>query len=557
MEGAKNLPTRSTITGLTDATQATDETRIVGTAHRTDASSLEEQIEALQFDDDSEPGPISSDAGAKEFDARNEREVLEHDENETKNPSTGSKDANENASVSSQMKVKDDTTKNQAVTDSAPVSVISDLNDDTKRAIDKYIADSFEAQCKLIVDSEVETIKAEAKTVAQEIATKTVNKMLESITEEMNELRTGQELLNDSIEALLTAKRDHEAQINAIGDSNNQSAIVDKKVDEAFGKAWENGSLSNVCKATLRELLTDEDFVKIIGGSFVKNPSVRPHVMSMVAQITKLVSKAKVEEFVNTSTKEIRQCQDEINEWSDMFAANHDRLEELLLFHQQHKAQATPVVPVGAPAPGGSPPPSDNESERRHKKKKNDKKTKASKKKKNSKKKNDSDIDASNFTDTQNSDNDSDQSASDVEGVNASVDFHRIQRQHEASLGTRCPMTDRFQRVCNWRTYRLRDRSPVYSESGAQKARKCSKDFKRYIGSNFDGSNPTGIIYFLNRFVITCNQFKINEGNAAWILADYLGGSAQDLYRGAIRDDRVRRREDLYRNIHPLGGSTT
>jgi len=303
-------------------------TRLVGAAHRTDASSLEEQIEALQFDDDSESGSTSSDAGEKEFDARNEREVLDHDENETKNPSTGSKDANENASVSSQMKVKDDTTKNEAVTDSAPASVISDLNDDTKRAIDKYIADSFEAQCKLIVDSEVETIKAEAKTVAQEIATKTVNKMLESITEEMNELRTGQELLNESIETLFTAKRNHEAQINAIGDSNNQSAIVDKKVDEAFGKAWENGSLSNVCKATLRELLTDEDFVKIIGGSFVKNPSVRPHVMSMVAQITKLVSKAKVEEFVNTSTKEIRQCQDEINEWGAPPQEEEKRQEE-------------------------------------------------------------------------------------------------------------------------------------------------------------------------------------------------------------------------------------
>lgn len=90
-------------------------------------------------------------------------------------------------------------------------------------------------------------------------------------------------------------------------------------------------------------------------------------------------------------------------------------------------------------------------------------------------------------------------------------------------------MLQRFQQACDFRTYRLQDTNPVYCVAGALLARRHDREIRRYVTNNFNRSNPVGIIYFLSCFVTACNQDKINEGCALWIIPEYLDGPPKEL----------------------------
>ena len=42
----------------------------------------------------------------------------------------------------------------------------------------------------------------------------------------------------------------------------------------------------------------------------------------------------------------------------------------------------------------------------------------------------------------------------------------------------------------------------------------------------FTGKDPVSILYFLERFVSTCNAFDVSEGNALWLLFSYMDKAA-------------------------------
>ena len=155
-------------------------------------------------------------------------------------------------------------------------------------------------------------------------------------------------------------------------------------------------------------MLVDNDFVEVVGRSLLNHPEIRPHVTEMVSHITKLVSRAMVEDYVNDSTKEINHCLQEMNAWTDRIAKNHDQLQQLINEHEAKRQPGTSMHP-GQVGQHDSPPPSDDSSDedRRKKKKRSDKK-KNKKKKKAQRKKHESDTDDSSSTGTQNSGNDSD-----------------------------------------------------------------------------------------------------------------------------------------------------
>ncbi len=122
------------------------------------------------------------------------------------------------------------------------------------------------------------------------------------------------------MDEITATTNNHESSLKALNDLSYQTEVINKKVDEAFGHAWSNGSLQNVSKATFRELLVDDDFTGTIGASLVKNPNKRPHVSKLISTITKLVSKAEVEAFVHDAKKEILYCQQDMSETKDPLA---------------------------------------------------------------------------------------------------------------------------------------------------------------------------------------------------------------------------------------------
>ena len=60
-----------------------------------------------------------------------------------------------------------------------------------------------------------------------------------------------------------------------------------------------------------------------------------------------------------------------------------------------------------------------------------------------------------------------------------------------------------------------------------------------YVGTKFDGSDPVTIFSFLGNFVRGCNAFSISEGNAIWVIQDFMKGIAKTFKRNSPERSRT------------------
>ena len=106
----------------------------------------------------------------------------------------------------------------------------------------------------------------------------------------------------------------------------------------------------------------------------------------------------------------------------------------------------------------------------------------------------------------------------------------RVMVKHQAKMEykipVRSPLVHRFAKACDWRTYRLKNTDPFYSIEQSRKQRKQHKEIEKIMPRKFTGKDPVSILYFLERFVSTCNAFDVSEGNALWLLPSYMDKAA-------------------------------
>ena len=99
-------------------------------------------------------------------------------------------------------------------------------------------------------------------------------------------------------------------------------------------------------------------------------------------------------------------------------------------------------------------------------------------------------------------------------------------------LKTIKPSNSSFDRLMNYRYYRLKDGRSKRSHATSQATRHFIKSmdltFKEH---RFDGSDPILVFDFLTRFVEEADILTLNEGQAFLILPHYLSGSASTQFR--------------------------
>lgn len=110
-----------------------------------------------------------------------------------------------------------------------------------------------------------------------------------------------------------------------------------------------------------------------------------------------------------------------------------------------------------------------------------------------------------------------------------------IQRRDERTLISHVQMQPRYLKACDWRTYRLQNKSPVPTAAGARAARKRKHEFTRFVDHHFNGSDPASILWFLQRFVTGANYIGLCEGDAVWVFADYLDSTPKEMVLNMLR----------------------
>ena len=110
--------------------------------------------------------------------------------------------------------------------------------------------------------------------------------------------------------------------------------------------------------------------------------------------------------------------------------------------------------------------------------------------------------------------------------------FEREKGPRHMGLKTIKPSNSSFDRLMNYRYYRLKDGRSKRSHATSQATRHFIKSmdltFKEH---RFDGSDPILVFDFLTRFVEEADILTLNEGQAFLILPHYLSGSASTQFR--------------------------
>ncbi len=102
--------------------------------------------------------------------------------------------------------------------------------------------------------------------------------------------------------------------------------------------------------------------------------------------------------------------------------------------------------------------------------------------------------------------------------------------RHEG-LVTIKPSNSIFDRLMNYRYYRLKDARSKRSLTAIQFIKKLIKSMDITFKAKFDGTKPILVLDFLSRFVEEADMLNMNEGQAYLILPHYLSGSADTQFR--------------------------
>ncbi len=361
-------------------------------------------------------------------------------------------------------------------------------------------------------------------------------------------------------------------------------AYVDKKIETSFANAWGNGTLNTICREALDSALREVEFVTQLGTAFLRTSTLH----SALSDLTKRLALVEVRGALrqaeqerrrteNNNDREARRApaiaqpsapatlvqasdvsstvpkpevdyaqtreQDEDDEHSDPEketkrprSKKKKKKEPKSKSSKQEETSSKRVKSEREGEPDGSDPDSssseedDEDDKRRRKQKKRNKNKRKSKKKKKSKREPETSSSSSDDTDSSSSEEESEDEEEDDtsdDKVSTKRRLLQLQANQEKTLAVRRPLMDEFAAVIAWTAYRLNDRNPVYTVESARTARKKHKDMKSYVGETFSGKEPVAILEFLRRFANACNQFKIPEGNAVWLITEFTTGRAR------------------------------
>ena len=89
------------------------------------------------------------------------------------------------------------------------------------------------------------------------------------------------------------------------------------------------------------------------------------------------------------------------------------------------------------------------------------------------------------------------------------------------------PLNDLFEKVRDYRRYRLHNRSGRYNAKVAITVSRAGKRMALQMkGVTFSGDDPIAVLNFLSRFTAACNQNGMHEGAALWCFQFFMTGTA-------------------------------
>lgn len=97
---------------------------------------------------------------------------------------------------------------------------------------------------------------------------------------------------------------------------------------------------------------------------------------------------------------------------------------------------------------------------------------------------------------------------------------------------------DRFSRVLDYNTYRLRNRIEAYGAKEAGKVGRMAKNMKHSFGGfpPFSGKEPLKVFSWLRKFTKACDDNGVSEGMALYVVPHFLSGDAEARYTRALPD---------------------
>lgn len=97
---------------------------------------------------------------------------------------------------------------------------------------------------------------------------------------------------------------------------------------------------------------------------------------------------------------------------------------------------------------------------------------------------------------------------------------------------------DRFARVLDYRTYRLRNKKATYGTREARKMGRVAHNMKHsFTGQpNFSGQEGLMVFSWLRKLVKACNDNDVSEGMALYVIPQFLSGDAELRYARALPD---------------------
>lgn len=97
---------------------------------------------------------------------------------------------------------------------------------------------------------------------------------------------------------------------------------------------------------------------------------------------------------------------------------------------------------------------------------------------------------------------------------------------------------DRFARVLDYNTYRLRNKRKTYGAKEAAKMGRTAKNMKHSFGGYppFSGKEPLKVFSWLRKFTKACDDTGVSEGMALYAVSHFLSGDAETRYTRALPD---------------------
>ena len=189
----------------------------------------------------------------------------------------------------------------------------------------------------------------------------------------------------------------------------------------------------------------------------------------------------------------------------------------------------SPYLPA-LPRGGGHPDDDPDKDPDKHGKGKRRRRRKKKKSKKGRHDSTDSDTDGHTSDSNSDSTSDGDSDDSDSDSHDEDKKSRKSKRKtNQTNLRVFVPLNDWFVKACNYKSYRLSNRSAKYSSSVAEKMPRYRKRLEPQMKTRtFSGQDPITILSFLHWFQKSCDQCGISEGAAVWCFQFFLTGQAYD-----------------------------